>query len=295
MKHGGPVLSPSRGHTGVHGPSVLYYKDKWHMWVAQNTKPKSIGHDVSSDGFKWTHLGVALEATPKEGLYQRPDDEWVYEEHWDTLEVGHPTVIEHDGGLMMWYSSRTQIGLATSTDGNKWTKYSGNPIVSGASGSWTEGGVMRPFVLYEHGLFKMWFTGIETGNFRIGLATSKDGKDWTEHHSNPVFSGGGPVGDVSAASSVVHNANGTYNMWYEGLDETGDSHISHAISLDGISWFPTHYPVITKGQSDEWPYSWDNFDVQQPCIVAMPSEYRLYYTASDGKIIRIGLATAPRH
>jgi sucrose-6-phosphate hydrolase SacC (GH32 family) len=58
-----------------------------------------------------------------------------------------------------------QIGLATSTDGINWTRYSGNPILQpGSSGAWDEKQVLDPSLVIDldappEERYKMWYNG----------------------------------------------------------------------------------------------------------------------------------------
>jgi hypothetical protein len=52
-----------------------------------------------------------------------------------------------------------QIGQATSRDGVHWTKDPANPVLpKGTGDDWDRDG-WDPFVLYEKGVFKMWYGG----------------------------------------------------------------------------------------------------------------------------------------
>jgi predicted GH43/DUF377 family glycosyl hydrolase len=71
-----------------------------------------------------------------------------------------------------------QIGHATSKDGILWIKDPNNPVLrQGGKGEWDETGVWDPYVIYEDGLFKMWYGGGGGRKPNIGwaYAESKDG------------------------------------------------------------------------------------------------------------------------
>ena len=69
-----------------------------------------------------------------------------------------------------------------------WTKYPGNPILTG--GSWNRN-LAEASVLYnaDSSRYEMWFSAT-SGNpvfpYRIGFAKSSDGKSW-DIHSDPVL------------------------------------------------------------------------------------------------------------
>ncbi|MGA3298189.1 MAG: hypothetical protein ABSD41_12160, partial [Candidatus Bathyarchaeia archaeon] len=106
---------------------------------------------------------------------------------WEAGLVFSPSVIHNSSKLMMWYTGEDvkgydQIGLAMSNDGVNWSKYNGNPVLKlGPSGSWDSGSVIGCSVIFENGMFKMWYGG-QTYQYRsgatswqIGYATSPDG------------------------------------------------------------------------------------------------------------------------
>ena len=69
-----------------------------------------------------------------------------------------------------------QIGHATSHDGLSWAKDPAGPVIpKGAPGDWDEDGTWDPFVIYEDGLFKMWYGGGFGTHCDWGYAVSEDG------------------------------------------------------------------------------------------------------------------------
>ena len=52
------------------------------------------------------------------------------------------------------------FAVSTSTAQINWTKDPANPVLpQGEEGEWDETGVWDPYVIYEDGLFKMWYGG----------------------------------------------------------------------------------------------------------------------------------------
>lgn len=68
-------------------------------------------------------------------------------------------------------------------------KYPDNPVLNvGPEGSWDEKAVVEPFVIVDGDTYKMWYGGFDGTNYRIGYATSPDGKTWTKADDvNPVL------------------------------------------------------------------------------------------------------------
>src|SRR5260370_9827536 len=97
----------------------------------------------------------------------------------------------------MWYEAldddqADRIAYATSTDGITWTKYG---IVMVPSQAWENTEISPDSVLYENGVFKMWYHGgaqwiggVYTARESIGYATSPDGLPWNKYSNKPSLS-----------------------------------------------------------------------------------------------------------
>ncbi|PYY12558.1 MAG: hypothetical protein DMG69_00830 [Acidobacteria bacterium] len=166
-----------------------------------------------------------------------------------------PSVLFDGKQYRMWYSSfydshmgRGGIGMATSADGIHWTRANnGDPVLTlGAPGSFDDGQVMGPFVMRDGGVYRMWYTGMNTqwhssgiGFYRIGLATSRDGVHWTRANGgHPVFDIGPPGAndEVQAATPNTLRESGGYRMWYAAWSPKTGHTICSATSRDGIQW-----------------------------------------------------------
>lgn len=140
------------------------------------------------------------------------------------------------------YSS-LQIGHATSRDGLYWTKDTASPVLPKGTGSaWDRDGTWDPFVLYEDGVFKMWYGGGMDNYCDWGYAVSTDG---VHFEKKGQISHLGNVED----DHVVHDqTTGHYFMYYwdrkfepsglfvaESTNET-DFNFSHAqpITIEGL-------------------------------------------------------------
>ncbi|MEP6734736.1 MAG: glycosylase [Chryseolinea sp.] len=110
------------------------------------------------------------------------------------------------------------------------TAYESNPVFSGtATDTWDKNIRERGFILFEDGIFNMWYTGYRDGDsevMHLGYATSSDGINWKRYEKNPIV-GTDWVEDVN----VVKDKD-TYYMFAEGK---GD--IAHLlISKDKVTW-----------------------------------------------------------
>jgi predicted GH43/DUF377 family glycosyl hydrolase len=221
---------------------------------------------------------------------------------WDAITVADPAVISDGTTYKMWYSGSddifpsddfsSSIGYATSTNGITWTKYSGNPILTGSDGSWdTSLGIAG--VVFDGTTYHMWYGGFGGGlNGAIGYVTSTNGITWTRYSGNPVLQLG-PPGSWDASwivcPCVISDA-ALYKMWYTGVDNDGTYSVGYATSANGITW--TKYsgnPVLQSGP----PGSWERL-VLCPDVVLNGTIYRMWYAGQDADgTQRIGYATSP--
>ncbi|WP_455391920.1 LamG-like jellyroll fold domain-containing protein [[Eubacterium] cellulosolvens] len=188
----------------------------------------------------------------------------------------------------------------TSGDGECWlntkpynfTKYQSNPILSKGPGStWDVNGVSSPSVLYNGTGYMMWFRGMTSTKWEIGLATSNDGISWTKYGGNPVLRLG-PSGSWDdsyiGAPSVSYDGN-IYKMWYQG--EKTNFKIGYATSTDGINWQKyANNPVLDLGVGG----SWEDIFVCGPFVNFDGLVYHMWYGGKKGatQIYKVGYASS---
>jgi len=187
-------------------------------------------------------------------------------ESYDYWKTG-PRVVLKEGptSYRMWYEALGQdninrVGYAVSTDGVNWTK---KGIVMGPTEAWERDEVSPNSVLFENGVYKMWFHAggylygnRRLGNGRIGYATSTDGVRWNKHAANPVIDIGrsGSYDDLNAAEPRVMKVDGVYRAYYTGQNaSTLAKSLAMATSPDGITW--TKYsrnPILSPARWGGW-------------------------------------------
>ena len=155
------------GALSISHPAALSGEDGFHLWYTLGVGTRrAIGYAASADGMYWEDF---------------PDNPVLLDGRgstWDGTFVSQPTVL-HDGRqFRMWYTGhdgeRTRIGYATSTDGIDWKKHAGNPALSeGESGAWDGTRVSDPTVLYDGRRYRMWYSGNDGTQTRIGYAFSQ--------------------------------------------------------------------------------------------------------------------------
>jgi hypothetical protein len=203
-----------------HGAQKYLYYTGWNVG---KTVPyqNAIGLSVSRDqGRTFTRLfdGPILDRT-----------------HLEPYFCAVPCVFDDNGVWRMWYLSCTRweihdgkpepyyhIKYAESTDGIHWNR---NGSVAIDFKSPAEAGIVRPSVLVDGGIYKMWYSyrgisGYRTSSsqsYRIGYAESKDGVLWTRKDEN-VGIDVSPTGwdSTMVAYPYVYLHNGKTYMIYNG-------------------------------------------------------------------------------
>jgi len=224
---------------------------------------------VASEGTKWTKFSDNPLTSLRAGL-------------------SSPWVIFDGLTYKMWFTKVSINGIyyASSSDGISWTS-AVKVFESGESGSWEEK-VSGPCVIYDGTIYKMWYTGSRAGVSKMGYATSSDGINWVKYSGNPVLVPGGNGGwdDWNTWGSNVLFDGSTYMMWYSGEQvRDGTRRIGFATSTDGITWVKySGNPVIVPSSG------WDSKFVHAGPVIKEGPTYKMWYTARDGGIWRIGLA-----
>lgn len=257
---------------------------------------------------------------------------------WQARNVAFPFVLRDSqtGLLRMYYagSGAAQLGpsawdqwatgLATSRDGIRWTfphdyepvlpayRFATGEVVEPARRAHFDAmGAFGVCVLRDGPRWLMWYTGwngddavdaagrAQPVHYRIGLATSPDGVEWTPQPGDAgagAVLGLGPEGtadSVAAGQPFVVREGGAYRMWYEAFDGR-TWRIATARSSDGRAWtragvalepgtagardaLGTRNPVVVqrRGRWELW---------YQGRSAASPSFHVLRASSDDGRV-----------
>jgi len=188
----------------------------------------------------------------------------------------------------------TSIAFCESEDGmTGWSDF--NVVMKPRKDVLYEDDINRNFVLYEGGLFKMWYTAQSNGGYIpadfadkyanstvegkwkscICYATSEDGVKW-DVMDEPVMQADQPWEMNSVVGPYVYHdkeAN-KYKMWYSGGGWAEPDAIGYAESDDGICWTrPFDKPVLLPNPAN-------NFEAKRlagPEIVKQDGWYYMFY------------------
>jgi len=207
----------------------------------------------------------------------------------DSSDVLNPSVVrfqgsywnfysEFDGGARAWHTA-----AATSPDGIAWTKlgrvlspqaWEGTYIAANGSAL-----VVGDEILY-------WY---EAGDpFRIALARSRDGKNWTRH-GEPVLPVGprGSFDERAVADPYVIRAGDHFYLFYLGQDRARRQSLGVARSSDGVTWEKLRAnPILEPGA----PGTFDENGLGEAAVWTSGGQWWMLYTGRDrGEHRRLGL------
>lgn len=169
-------------------------------------------------------------------------------ESYDYWKTGPRAVLKRGpADYRMWYEAVgsdniTRMGYATSADGLAWTKQ--GTVMSPDLATWEKEEISPNSILFEGGLYKLWYhgggyirSGMRLGNGRIGYATSADGISWTRYPGNAVLDVGaaGAIDDAQVAEPRVLRVGGAYRMYYTAQDGS-TTRLCMASGADGVNW-----------------------------------------------------------
>jgi predicted GH43/DUF377 family glycosyl hydrolase len=206
----------------------------------------------------------------------------------DFSDVLNPSVLRLRGAYWNFYSEfdgRTwHTAAATSADGLAWMKlgrvlspqgWEGSHIAANGSAL-----AMNDEILY-------WY---EAGDpFRIALARSRDGKNWTRHGDAVVPLGPrGSFDESDVADPYVIRVGDHFYLFYLGQDRARRQSLGIARSSDGVTWEKLRAnPILEAGA----PGALDENGVGEPAIWTSGGEWWMLYTGRDkGEYRRLGLA-----
>lgn|GEM_PF-2816724 len=283
---GNPMLrnGPESYDYGKTGPRVVLKEGPttyklWYEAVAAGGLT-GVAYAISTDGLSWIKQGVVLS----------PD-----QTSWEKMEVSPNSVLYEGGVYKLWYHGggyflpgdgtrygSAEVGYATSPDGVNWTRYPGNPVLSlGPVGSFDDHQVAEPRVFNLADGYRMYFTGetrdsSNTQYLALGIATSRDGINWTKYSGNPVI----PTGIWDGWGGAFFFEEGVWRLWH--ATPPNDSGLSYKSSGDGISWTEgPNNPVLTPSPDPTSPLSFVGDSISG---YRDDSTYRLMFTGFSSNL-----------
>ncbi len=286
------------------GGATLYRM--WYAGVPANGYTPRVFHATSTDALHWTRVpGAGAGGSVVDlGAQGAPDSRQVYRPF--VMHTPSDTATPY----RMWYSAADDwggyISYATSSDGTTWAKYTGSDTSPGAQAvavmrPWPPGSidsysVGEPSVLFENGIYKMWYTASDGNNLRLAYATSTDGIHWQKGGGLNGF----PWGANDAAgwfSPTVWKSGPKYHMIYTGRKSFTNPvfKLIHASSNDGLDWGGGPVALNSGG-----PGEFDSENLMSAVVVRNETEtppHEMWYVGNAAGVTgdprnRIGYATS---
>jgi hypothetical protein len=224
---------------------------------------KSLAVVKSADGIAWSKPEIILGPNPASG--------------WED-DLNRNCVVEKDGVLHMWYTGQAHgnswIGYAvdnavarTDTKENSHFIRIGHEPVLVPEYPWEGMQVMNPCVLWDRGMFRMWYSAGENYEPKvICYAESVDGVNWKKHRANPIFTA--DTRNIYEQDRIggcqVLPYKGAYLMFYIGFEDVDTARICGAWSPDGLSrWRRFDCNPIVSPE----PGKWDGDACYKPSVV----------------------------
>jgi predicted GH43/DUF377 family glycosyl hydrolase len=269
--HHNPLISSSGSYydnIAVAQPVVLFDDGIYKIWyhglgrIGSDPWKVYVLYSESIDGINWTKF-------PNPVMYPG------YNSSWDSKAVSPGAVIKENGIYKMYYCGYSDeydnwhVGYATSVDGINWEKYP-QPIITGTYG-W-EHQLVVSSVVKKDNLYYLYYTGRNLPEYKIGVATSSDGINWTKYPGNPILINDKPweMNGILEASVVI--SAGTLKMVYM---NSGSSGFGTATSVDGLNWVKSQdNPFFTNANTSN---GWAAVKISYPYMLQVPNELRIYY------------------
>ena len=231
-------------------------------------REQSAAVSFSDDGINWSEPIITLAPNLDSGWEDR---------------INRTCVIKVNGVYKMYYTGQSEcfsyIGLAESLDGISFKRVCNEPIMI-PEFPYEGFSVMNPCVIYEDGVYKMWYSSGETyePNF-ICYAESKNGIDFVKRKTNPILMKNWRnwfEKDRLGGCQVLKTDDMGYVIFYIGYEDINTARICVAKSKNGITnWERSTLNPIIQPTKDEW----DGDATYKPSAIWIPelNEWRVYY------------------
>ena len=205
---------------------------------------KSCAVSFSDDGIHWSEPQITLAYDESTGWEDR---------------ISRNCVLKVDGVYKMWYTGQARghsyIGYAESADGIHFERKCEEPVMI-SEYPWEKESVMNPCVLYENGIYRMWYSAGETYEPNVlAYATSPDGINWTKKRFNPIL-----VCDpekvyeqARIGGCQIMKVEDEYYLFYIGYEDIDTARVCLAKSKDGVvGWSKSPLNPIISPDAGQW-------------------------------------------
>jgi len=217
---------------------------------------------------------------------------------WESAGTFNPAVIEHEGKYVMLYRAQdehgtSRLGYAESTDGIHFARRP-EPVLSPEAEYERGGGVEDPRLVQFGDTFYLTYTGYNTKDAQLCLATSRDLVHWDRKGVIlPAYKGNWNTGWTKSGAIVPEKIDGKFWMYFLGTSPDKNDQMGLAYSNDLVHWTEaTQAPVLPRR-----PGQFDSRVVEPgPPPTVTPDGILLIYNGADEKLVyRPAIAVFDRH
>ena len=242
---------------------------------------KACAVTFSDDGIHWEEPVITLEKNVPSG--------------WED-DINRNCVIKVGDVYKMWYTGQARgfsfIGYAESKDGVRFERVGAEPVMV-PEYPWEKESVMNPCVIYDEGMYRMWYSAGETYEPNVNAyAESADGINWKKSKINPIvtkekrnFYEKNRVGGCQ----VIKTDDMGYLMFYIGYEDIDTARICVAKSQNGITCWERSVlnPIVEPTVG-----SWDSEATYKPSAIWNEAEgkWMLWYNGRTANREYIGYA-----
>lgn len=216
---------------------------------------------------------------------------------WESAGTFNPAVVVHGNKIVMLYRAQdakgtSRLGYADSTDGIHFTRRD-EPVLSPEADYERDGGVEDPRLVEIDNTFYLTYTGYNTKDAQLCLATSKDLIHWDRKGVIlPAYKGNWNTGWTKSGAIVPEKIDGKYWMYFLGTTPDKNDQMGLAYSTDLIHWTEaTKTPVLPRR-----PGQFDSRVVEPgpPPILTSEGIVLVYNGADDKLVYRTAVAVFDR-
>jgi beta-1,2-mannosidase len=217
---------------------------------------------------------------------------------WEGAGTFNPAVVIRGSKIVMLYRAQdkqgtSRLGYAESTDGVHFVRHD-VPVLSPMEGYEKNGGVEDPRLVQFGDTYYLTYTGYNTRDAQLCLATSKDLLHWDRKGVIlPANKGNWNVKWTKSGAIVPQKIGGKYWMYFLGTSADNKDQTGLATSSDLIHWTEaTKAPVLPVR-----PRRFDSRVAEPgPAPVITPDGIALIYNGADDKLeYRTGVAVFDRN
>ena len=206
---------------------------------------------------------------------------------WESAGTFNPAVVIYDGKVVMLYRAQdahgtSRLGYAESTDGIHFTRRP-EPVLSPEADYEKGGGVEDPRLVQFGDTYYLTYTGYNTKDAQLCLATSKDLIHWDRKGVLlPAYKGNWNTGWTKSGAIVPEKIDGSYWMYFLGTTPDKNDQMGLAYSTDLLHWTEaTKTPVLPRR-----PGQFDSRVVEPgPSPILTREGIVLIYNGADDKLI----------